>query len=94
MRRLASLFAFLVAAAAIRTTGAAETHPFSVHDMIAMDRISDPRISPDGRHVVFTVSVLDLPGNKRRSDLYLVDTDGRNLSRLTSHEASDTSGLW
>ena len=27
---------------------AVETHPFSVHDMLAMDRISDPRVSPDG----------------------------------------------
>ena len=24
------------------------THPFSVHDMLAMQRVSDPRVSPDG----------------------------------------------
>ena len=36
---------------------AATTHPFSVHDMLAMDRISDPRVSPDGTRVVFTVRV-------------------------------------
>ena len=30
-----------------------QTHPFSVRDMLAMDRISDVQISPDGRQVVF-----------------------------------------
>ena len=30
-----------------------QTHPFTVHDMLAMNRISDPQVSPDGKHVVF-----------------------------------------
>jgi len=73
---------------------AAETHPFSVHDMVAFDRISGPQVSPDGRRVVFTVSVLDQSANKRRSDLYLVGTDGSGLRRLTTHEAGDDSPRW
>ena len=70
---------------------AAETHPFSVHDMLAMDRISEPQPSPDGRRIVFVVSATDLEANKRRTDLYLVGTDGSGLRRLTSHEAADGS---
>lgn len=70
------------------------THPFSVHDMLAMDRISDPRVSPDGRLVVFTVSVTDLENNKRRTDLYLAATDGSFTRRLTTHQASDSQGRW
>ena len=42
---------------------AADTHPFSVHDMLAMDRISDPRVSPDGTRVAFTVAH-DRPGRQ------------------------------
>ena len=83
-----------VLALAATAPGAAETHPFSVHDMVAFDRISDPQVSPDGRRVVFTVSVLDLAANKRRSDLYLVGTDGSGLRRLTTHEAGDNSPRW
>jgi dipeptidyl aminopeptidase/acylaminoacyl peptidase len=95
MRLLASLLVFLVASVvAAGAAGAAGTHPFSVHDMIAMDRISDPKVSPDGTRVVFTVSVLDLPANKRRNDLYLVGTDGKDLRKLTSNDASDTSPQW
>ena len=73
---------------------AAETHPFSVHDMLAMDRISEPQPSPDGRRIVFVVSATDLEANKRRTDLYLVGTDGSGLRRLTSHEAADGSPRW
>jgi len=29
-----------------------QTHPFSVHDMLAMDRLSDPQVSPDGKWIV------------------------------------------
>lgn len=73
---------------------AEQTHPFSVHDMLAMDRISDPRVAPDGRVVVFTVSVTNLENNTRRTDLYLAATDGSWTRRLTTHEASDSQGRW
>ena len=76
------------------TVHAAETHPFSVHDMLAMDRISDPRVSPDGKVVAFAVSVTDLEKNKRRSDLYLAAVDGSWVRRLTTHDAGDTQPRW
>ncbi len=31
---------------------AVETHPFTVHDLLAMDRISEPQASPAGDRVV------------------------------------------
>ncbi len=71
-----------------------ESHPFSVHDMIAMDRISEPQVSPDGRRIAFVVSTLDLAANKRRTDIHLVSLDGTGLRKLTSNEASDSSPRW
>jgi dipeptidyl aminopeptidase/acylaminoacyl peptidase len=71
-----------------------DTHPFDVRDLVAFDRISEPKLSPDGRQVVLTVSALDLDANKRRSDLWLTNADGTGLKRLTRHEASDTSAVW
>src|SRR5260221_8294225 len=72
----------------------AETPPFSVHDMLAMERISDPRVSPDGSSVVFTVRSTDLEANKGRNDLWLASTGGTGARRLTTHEASDTQARW
>lgn len=91
MLRLLSLAVFCGVLAA---AGGAQTHPFSVHDMLAMDRISDPRVSPDGRLVSFTVSVTDIEKNKRRSNLYLAAVDGAWMRRLTTHDASDSQGRW
>jgi dipeptidyl aminopeptidase/acylaminoacyl peptidase len=71
-----------------------ETHPFSVHDMLAMDRISDPQVSPDGTWIVFGRRTTDLEANKDRTDLWLVGTDGEGLRRLTSHEAGDSNARW
>ena len=68
------------AAPASRSTG--ETHPFSIHDMIAMKRVSGPQVSPDGQWIVFDVKVIDVEENKGRSDLWLVRVDGTGLRRL------------
>jgi dipeptidyl aminopeptidase/acylaminoacyl peptidase len=73
---------------------AADTHPFSVHDMLAMHRVSDPRVSPDGALVAFVVRTSDLEANRGLTDLYLAATDGSWVRRLTTHEASDTQPRW
>ena len=44
---------------------ATNTHPFSVDDMLAMQRISEPAVSPDGRRVAFTLRTTDLDGQSR-----------------------------
>lgn len=92
---------FLVAAACLTAaclaaapSPAADTHPFSIHDMLAMDRISDPAVSPDGKLVAFTSSATDLEANKRRTDVYLADVGGTWTRRLTTHEASDSGARW
>ncbi|MEP0774769.1 MAG: S9 family peptidase [Acidobacteriota bacterium] len=95
MEGIMLLTLLLAATVALATTSAAaETHPFSVHDMVAMDRISDPQVSPDGTLVAFTVRVTDLAANRGRTDIYLAAVDGGWTRRLTTHEASDSSPRW
>ena len=71
-----------------------QSHPFSVHDMLAMDRISDPQVSPDGGFIVFVVRKTDLEANRGRTDLWLVGADGAGLRRLTSHQEADSNPRW
>ena len=69
---------------AVAGLAAADTHPFSIHDMLAMQRVSDPQVSPDGTQVAFEVSVPDVEKNKSSHELHLAATDGSWQRRLTS----------
>jgi len=69
-------------------------HPFSVHDMLAMKRISDPRVSPDGRSIAFVLRETDLEADRGRTDLWLVDAAGGEARRLTTDEADDSDPRW
>jgi dipeptidyl aminopeptidase/acylaminoacyl peptidase len=89
-------FSIIVFASAIGSATAEpdSTHPFSVHDMLAMKRISDHQVSPDGRRIVFTLRTTDLDANRGRTDLWLVGVDGTGLRRLTAHPDADTNPRW
>jgi len=94
MRFTKAIICLALSAALAIQADVAAARPFEVRDLIAFDRLSDARVSPDGRSIVFTVSSLDLDANRRRSDLWLVQADGSGLRRLTSDPASDTSAAW
>ncbi len=72
----------------------AEPHPFSVHDMLAMERISDPQLSPDGRQVVFSLRRTDLEGNRGRTSLWILASEGGEPRRLTSEEGGASNPRW
>ncbi len=71
-----------------------ETHPFSVRDMLAMERVGDAHVSPDGSRVVFVKRSTDMEANRGRSDLWTVGVDGTGLRRLTSHPAGEHNPCW
>jgi dipeptidyl aminopeptidase/acylaminoacyl peptidase len=70
--------------------GMAQTspHPFNAHDLVMMDRVSDPQISADGSRVVFSVRTTDYDANKGLTSLWLLDlkTAGASPHRLTAPE--------
>lgn len=69
-------------------------HPFSVHDLVAMDRISEQTVSPDGQWIVFKLRKSDLEANKGRTDLWLVGTNGKGLRQMTSDPEGDSNPCW
>ena len=70
--------------------------PFSIDDLVRLNRVSDPALSPDGRTVVFTVRETDMNANRGRTDLWSLDvaTRGAQPRRLTSHPENDSSAQW
>ncbi|HSK78418.1 MAG TPA: S9 family peptidase [Thermoanaerobaculia bacterium] len=73
---------------------AAEPHPFTVRDLLAMDRITEPQPSPQGDRVAFVVRTTDFEANRGRTDLWMVKIDGSGLSRLTADPAGDNNPRW
>ncbi|TAJ23449.1 MAG: S9 family peptidase [Planctomycetota bacterium] len=73
---------------------AADTHPFSIEDMLAMQRISSPALSPDQRWIAYEVRTTDVDANRGRFDLWMSAIDGSVTKQLTFHEANDTSPRW
>ncbi len=95
MRLICLLFFILhITVAVCASDPAGRTHPFSVHDMLEMDRISEPQVSPDGKRIVFVRRKTDLEANVGRTDLWLVAVEGTGLRRLTSHPAKDFNPRW
>ncbi len=73
---------------------AADTHPFSVEDLVRLRRISDPQVSPDGNQVAFVLRETDMEADKGRKDLWLVGSGGASPRQLTTHEANDSHPRW
>jgi len=94
MRRIlvsaAVLLVFLLSA----RTGRAEKRPYTVDDLVAMQRISDPQPSPDGSRVAFLVKTMDLDANRGRTDIWIANLDGSNVHRLTTDPANDWNPRW
>jgi dipeptidyl aminopeptidase/acylaminoacyl peptidase len=51
----------------------ATAHPFSIRDLVMMDRVGDPQLSPDGRYALFTVRATDYAANKGITSIYVMD---------------------
>jgi dipeptidyl aminopeptidase/acylaminoacyl peptidase len=94
MRRVISLFLLFVGAGAAAADAAEAPHPFTARDLHSMQRISDPRPSPDGRQVAFVVRTTDFETDRGRNDIWLVGIEGSGATRLTTHEAADTEPRW
>ncbi|MFT3806000.1 prolyl oligopeptidase family serine peptidase [Arenimonas sp.] len=73
--------AFLpVLMAALLPAGAQAARPLEVRDMAALDRVSSPVLSPDGRLVVFAVRQTDLDANKSRTGLWIENLVARDAA--------------
>ena len=88
---------FLLAAAmaTLSLPCSAEPHGLNATDLVALARVSEAQLSPDGRSAVYTLRETDLVADRSRSDLWLIGTDGGPAPRrLTSSEENDTAADW
>jgi dipeptidyl aminopeptidase/acylaminoacyl peptidase len=72
--RLAATIAVLVFAVQL---SAADKKPITMGDLFALKRVAAPQISPDGKHVVYQVTTVDLEKNKTHTAVWGTLTDGK-----------------
>jgi dipeptidyl aminopeptidase/acylaminoacyl peptidase len=76
--------------------GADEAKPFTVQDLVRLERISDPAASPDGKRLSYTLRTTDIDANKGRTGVWLLDSLKHNPTamRLTDIAANANSSAW
>ena len=95
--RLAVSAAALLAAlaGAAHAQAPAKSHVFTAKDMASLDRLSDPRVSPDGRTVLYSVRTMDYPANKASMSLWIADLKTKTAPRrLKISDGGASSGRW
>jgi dipeptidyl aminopeptidase/acylaminoacyl peptidase len=67
----------------------------TAEDYFAFNTISDPRLSPDGKWVAYTVTRIDQTANRRMARIWLVAADGNQQPRpLTAESVSSNNPRW
>jgi len=69
--------------------------PFTYTDMLMANRLSDPRVSPDGRHVVYAVRATDMDNNRGVTSLFIQSLDGEGAARrLAISDGGANTARW
>src|SRR5271154_6752600 len=84
------------AIAALSLTASAHAdRPFTAKDLATMERVSNPKLSPDGRYVVYDLRTVDYDANKSAHALWLIDLDKAGAShRLAASDGGATDPYW
>ena len=72
----------------------AAKRPFDIDALYQVKAMGDTQWSPDGQHMLFTVTTHDLKKGKSDTDIYVVDEDGDNLRQMTRFEGTDGHPRW
>lgn len=88
--RLAAVAAAFLAATTLSATAA----PFTAKLMATLDRIDDPKVSPDGRYALYDLRTVDYAANKSAHALWLVDLKTKASRRLKASDGGASSGRW
>ena len=98
LMRLLIFSTVLVPASAVRAqqalTSGATARFVTIDDYFQVRRISDPRLSADGRLVTYTVETAQLKEDKSEERIWMVSTVGGEAMALTAAGVSSSHARW
>lgn len=71
-----------------------EKPAFSSLDVFELEWVQSPKISPDGKTIVYTRRGMDIMTDRRISRLWIVNSDGTNHEKLSSMDVSEGNATW
>jgi dipeptidyl aminopeptidase/acylaminoacyl peptidase len=78
----------------LASLGAQAPRAIEPTDLLRLRSVGEPRVSPDGEWVAYTVSRVDSTKDRRDTDVYMVRWDGTRSLRLTSSDESESQPRW
>ncbi|MEP7354429.1 MAG: S9 family peptidase [Acidobacteriota bacterium] len=88
----AILLASLLCVSAIEVQ--AQKQPFTVETMLKIARIGDPKLSPDGLRVAYSVTTPDIANNTKPTQIYVVPVAGGTPQQLTREGTLNERPRW
>jgi dipeptidyl aminopeptidase/acylaminoacyl peptidase len=85
---------WLAGAQEARTAAGGAGRAMTLDDFFKLGRLSDARISPDGKHVAYVVSDPSLVENRYVSNIWIVDVASGTASQLTRAPKRDRRPRW
>src|SRR3974377_2291936 len=93
LRCVVPLFLFLTVAFPV-SVEAIEKRSLTLDDLGAFREVREPRVSPDGAWVVYSVGMNDFKEDKQTGDLWMARWDGSQTLRLTTTKESEHHPDW
>ena len=66
----------------------------TAEDLYNFELLSPPRISPDGKHVIYAQQRVDAKTEKKYSNLWIAPSDGSGARQFTSGDQNDSQPRW
>ncbi|MEY3282587.1 MAG: hypothetical protein RIR86_600 [Acidobacteriota bacterium] len=93
--RILSLSILLLGlASSVAVVPAQGRRPITFDDQVALKRLADAQISPDGRTVAYVVTVVDKTANRGKRSIWTVPTAGGAPTELITSPRNDDSPRW
>ena len=78
----------------IALTVSGQPRPITLDDMHRLKTVGDPRCSPDAKWIAYTLSTVDVVGDKRDTDVWMASVDGKENLRVTTSTEAESSPKW
>src|SRR2546422_1560216 len=82
------------ASAAAQPPAPSGPRPMKLIDLLEVPSLSEPRLSPDGRQLLYVLSAADWRAGRRTGHIWRANVDGSGTIQMTSGQRGESSPRW